>query len=89
MKSGTNIYEQKNSLIPEAKERDSMAIKYLLYNKVKNLIGIVSTSHNILFYTLDSFDCKKQVFIIYSKIYIHLYIHMLYGKKNNINLLFS
>ncbi|XP_058805017.1 transducin beta-like protein 3 [Phymastichus coffea] len=61
MKSGQLVYEQTNSLIPPADEENGLAIKSLLYNKDSNSIGLVSTSHNILIYTLDKFECKKQL----------------------------
>ena len=61
MKSGRLVFEQTNSLIPAAKEENGLAVKYLLYNDNSNSIGLVSTSHNILMHTLDTFECSKQV----------------------------
>jgi hypothetical protein len=63
MKSGRMIFHQTNSLIPAAKEENGLAVKHLLYNENDNCIGLVSTSHNILIYTLNTFECKKQVCI--------------------------
>lgn len=61
MKSGRLIFEQTNSLIAPAKEENGLAVINLLYNKVDNSVGLVSTSQNILIYSLDEFVCKKQV----------------------------
>lgn len=61
MKSGRMLFEQTNSLIPAAKEENGLAVKNLLYNADSNSVGLVSTSHNILMYALDTFECKKQV----------------------------
>ncbi|XP_011503744.1 PREDICTED: transducin beta-like protein 3 [Ceratosolen solmsi marchali] len=61
MKSGRMLFHQTNSLIPAAKEENSLAVKHLLYNAKDNNIGLVSTNHNILIYTLNKFECKKQL----------------------------
>ncbi|XP_001601796.1 transducin beta-like protein 3 [Nasonia vitripennis] len=61
MKSGRMLYEQTNSLIPAAKEENGLAVKHLLYNEESNSVGLVSTSHNILVYSLEKFECSKQL----------------------------
>lgn len=64
MKSGRLVFEQTNSLIAPAKEENGLAVINLLYNEITNNVGLVSTSHNILIYSLDEFECKKQVCMI-------------------------
>lgn len=61
MKSGRMLYEQTNSLIPAAKEENGLTPKHLLYDEEINSVGLVSTSHNILVYSLEKFECSKQV----------------------------
>lgn len=76
MTTGRLVYEQTNSLIPAADEENGLAVKSLLYNKDTNSVGLVSTSHNILVYTLDKFECKKQVSIVNGKKSIKSMVHI-------------
>lgn len=61
MKSGRQIYEQDNSLIPPAKEEGSLSITHLLYNGVHKAFAVVSVDHNIIIHSLELFECRKQV----------------------------
>ncbi|XP_032669391.1 transducin beta-like protein 3 isoform X2 [Odontomachus brunneus] len=61
MKTGREMYKQKNSLVPMAKEEGGLSIIHLLYNKTHNAFAVVSTDHNIIIYSLETFECKKQL----------------------------
>ncbi|RLU18922.1 hypothetical protein DMN91_009280 [Ooceraea biroi] len=61
MKTGRQIYEQDNSLVPPAKEEGSLSITYLLYNSTHNAFAVVSVDHNIIIYSLELFECRKQL----------------------------
>lgn len=61
MKSGRQIYEQDNSLIPPAKEEGSLSITHLLYNGVHKAFAVVSVDHNIIIHSLELFECRKQL----------------------------
>jgi len=52
---------QDNSLIPPAKEEGGLSITHLLYNNIYNIFAVVSVDHNIIIYSLELFECKKQV----------------------------
>ncbi|XP_014472392.1 PREDICTED: transducin beta-like protein 3 [Dinoponera quadriceps] len=61
MKTGKEVYEQKNSLVPVAKEGGGLSITHLLYNEHCNDFAVVSADHNIIIHSLKSFECKKQL----------------------------
>jgi len=63
MKTGKQIYVQEDSLIPPAKEEGGLSILHLLYNSIHNVFAVVSVDHNIIIYSLELFECKKQVSI--------------------------
>lgn len=64
MKRGREIYKQENSLVLMAKEEGSLSIIHLLYNKTHNVFAVVSADHNIIIYSLETFECKKQVSVV-------------------------
>jgi len=61
MKTAKQIYAQDNSLVPSAKEEGGLSITHLLYNSIHNIFAVVSVDHNIIIYSLELFECKKQV----------------------------
>lgn len=65
MKSGHEIYAQENSLVSPAKEEGSLSVIDLLYNSKLHAFAIVSVDHNIIIYSLETFECIKQVCIQY------------------------
>lgn len=61
MKSGRQIYKQDDALVSPAKEEGGLSITHLLYNDTYNFFAVVSVDHNIIIYSLELFECKKQV----------------------------
>ncbi|KAJ8680434.1 hypothetical protein QAD02_016221 [Eretmocerus hayati] len=81
MKSRRLVYEQTNSIIPAAKEEDGLAVKHFLFNANSNSFALISTSHNILIYTLAEFECTKQLIG-----YIDEILDLVYIGKNDSHL---
>ncbi|XP_076764821.1 transducin beta-like protein 3 [Xylocopa sonorina] len=72
MRTGRNVYVQKNSVTSAEKERQGSAkevqkpsITHLLYDKGTSNFAVVTVDHNIIIYTLDTFRTVKQ-FVGYS-----------------------
>ncbi|XP_036144241.1 transducin beta-like protein 3 isoform X3 [Monomorium pharaonis] len=61
MKTGKQIYAQDDSLVPPAKEEEGLSITHLFYNSVHNIFAVASADHNIIVYSLELFECKKQL----------------------------
>lgn len=61
MKTGKEVYVQKNSIVSAAKETGSLSIIHLLYNDSSNNFAVVTVDHNIIIHSLETFDCLKQV----------------------------
>lgn len=65
MSSSCLVYEQKNSIIPAAKEEGGLAITHVLFNSDINNVALVSANHNIFLHNLEDFACTKQVILIF------------------------
>lgn len=61
MKTGKEVYVQKNSIVSAAKETGSLSIIHLLYNDSSNNFAVVTVDHNIIIHSLETFDCLKQL----------------------------
>ncbi|XP_025995592.1 transducin beta-like protein 3 [Solenopsis invicta] len=61
MKIGKLIYAQDDSLISPAKKEEGLSITHVLYNGIYNIFAVVSVDHNIIVYSLELFECKKQL----------------------------
>lgn len=61
MRSGREVYTQKNSTLSAAKEGENLSIIHLLYNNDNNTFAVVTIDHNIIIYSLQTFECLKQV----------------------------
>lgn len=67
MKTGKEVYVQKNSIVSAAKETGSLSIIHLLYNDNSNNFAVVTVDHNIIIHSLETFDCLKQVNSFFKK----------------------
>ncbi|KOC70448.1 Transducin beta-like protein 3, partial [Habropoda laboriosa] len=61
MRSGIEVYEQKNSIVSSVKEAGSLSITHLLYNNSSNNFAIVTVDHNIIIHSLETFEYVKQL----------------------------
>ncbi|KAI4501511.1 hypothetical protein M0802_003388 [Mischocyttarus mexicanus] len=55
------LYTQENSLVSAAKEKGDPSIMHLIYNEAINSFAVISVDHNILIYSMSTFDCTKQI----------------------------
>ncbi|XP_076644102.1 transducin beta-like protein 3 [Halictus rubicundus] len=60
MKTGRQVYVQKCSE-SEAKEKRNISITRLLYNENNNTFAVVTVDHNVIIYSLETFECIKQL----------------------------
>lgn len=65
MKTGKEVYVQKNSIVSAAKETETLSITHLLYNDISNNFAVVTIDHNIIIHSLETFECIKQVNLIF------------------------
>lgn len=65
MKTGKEVYVQKNSIVSAAKETETLSITHLLYNDISNNFAVVTVDHNIIIHSLETFECIKQVNLIF------------------------
>ncbi|XP_076632877.1 transducin beta-like protein 3 isoform X1 [Colletes latitarsis] len=61
MRSGREIYAQKNSISSAVKEGENLSITRLLHNDQNNTFAVVTVDHNIIVYSLETFECLKQL----------------------------
>lgn len=61
MKTGKEVYVQKNSIVSAAKETETLSITHLLYNDISNNFAVVTVDHNIIIHSLETFEYIKQV----------------------------
>nr|XP_003699221.1 PREDICTED: transducin beta-like protein 3 [Megachile rotundata] len=61
IRTGKEIYAQKDSIVSAAKEGTNFAITHLLYNDSCNSFAIVTVDHNIIIHSLETFDYIKQL----------------------------
>ncbi|KAG6800849.1 transducin beta-like protein 3 [Apis mellifera caucasica] len=61
MKTGKEVYVQKNSIVSAAKETETLSITHLLYNDISNNFAVVTVDHNIIIHSLETFECIKQL----------------------------
>lgn len=61
MKTGKEVYVQKNSIVSAAKGTETLSITHLLYNDISNNFAVVTVDHNIIIHSLETFECIKQV----------------------------
>ncbi|CAB3230075.1 unnamed protein product [Arctia plantaginis] len=55
------MFEQNNSLVSPASEEGGLAITFLLFNELRNVLSVVTADHNIIIHDLETFECKKQL----------------------------
>lgn len=60
MSNSKLVYEQKNSLVSQAKEEGGLAIINLLYNTNLKQFAVITVDHNIIIHDLKTFECLKQ-----------------------------
>lgn len=65
MRSGQEVYVQKNSIVSAAKEAGHLSITHLLYNDISNSFAIVTVDQNIIIHSLETFEYVKQVSLSY------------------------
>ncbi|XP_053974904.1 transducin beta-like protein 3 [Hylaeus volcanicus] len=61
MRSGREVYAQKNSILSAAKEGENLSITHLLSKNDGDTFAVVTVDHNILMYSLRTFECLKQL----------------------------
>nr|XP_031841199.1 transducin beta-like protein 3 [Nomia melanderi] len=61
MKTGRQVYAQQNSIVSITKEEENLSITHLLYNTNSNTFAVVTVDHNIIIYSLETFECIKQL----------------------------
>lgn len=73
MKSGKEVYTQKNSIVSAAKEEGIFAIIHLLYNESNNSFAVITVDHNIIIHSFETFEHVKQVKLIFIYSMINYY----------------
>nr|XP_033329429.1 transducin beta-like protein 3 isoform X1 [Megalopta genalis] len=61
MKAGKQVYVNKLSDISTEGEEGNLSITHLLYNQNNNTCAAVTVDHNIIVYSLETFECIKQL----------------------------
>ncbi|KZC07335.1 Transducin beta-like protein 3, partial [Dufourea novaeangliae] len=61
MKTGRQVYVQKNSTVLAAKEEENLSVTHLLYNNNSITFAVVTVDHNIIIHSLETFECIKQL----------------------------
>lgn len=55
------MFEQNNSLVSPAAEEGGLAITHLIFNRLRNVLAVVTADQNIIVHDLETFDCIKQI----------------------------
>ncbi|XP_043282160.1 transducin beta-like protein 3 [Venturia canescens] len=61
MRSGREIFSQKSSIVPAAKEEGGLSVTQLIFNSALRNFAVITVDHNIILHSLDTFACTNQL----------------------------